>query len=68
MLDGGKFLLSAQETATMLGMSVATVWRRTSDGTLPQPVRIGGVTRWVRDELVEVISAAQAKRRTSVGG
>jgi predicted DNA-binding transcriptional regulator AlpA len=47
---------------------VATVWRRTSDGTLPQPVRIGGVTRWVRDELVEVISAAQAKRRTSVGG
>jgi predicted DNA-binding transcriptional regulator AlpA len=68
MLDGGKFLLSAQETATMLGMSVATVWRRTNDGTLPQPVRIGGVTRWVRDELVEVISAAQAKRRTSVGG
>jgi predicted DNA-binding transcriptional regulator AlpA len=68
MADGGKFLLSAQETATMLGMSVATVWRRTSDGTLPQPVRIGGVTRWVRDELVEVISAAQAKRRTSVGG
>jgi predicted DNA-binding transcriptional regulator AlpA len=68
MLDGGKFLLSAQETATMLGMSVATVWRRTSDGTLPQPVRIGGVTRWVRDEVVEVISAAQAKRRTSVGG
>jgi predicted DNA-binding transcriptional regulator AlpA len=68
MADGGKFLLSAQEAATMLGMSVATVWRRTSDGTLPQPVRIGGVTRWVRDELVEVISAAQAKRRTSVGG
>jgi predicted DNA-binding transcriptional regulator AlpA len=68
MADGGKFLLSAQETATMLGMSVATVWRRTNDGTLPQPVRIGGVTRWVRDELVEVISAAQAKRRTSVGG
>ena len=68
MADGGKFLLSAQETATMLGMSVATVWRRTNDGTLPQPVRIGGVTRWVRDELIEVISAAQAKRRTSVGG
>jgi predicted DNA-binding transcriptional regulator AlpA len=49
----------------MLGVSVATVWRRVSDGTLPEPIRLGGATRWVRDELVEVISAAQAKRASS---
>jgi predicted DNA-binding transcriptional regulator AlpA len=46
----------------MLGVSPATVWRRVHDGTLPQPIRLGGATRWVRDELLEVISVAQAKR------
>jgi predicted DNA-binding transcriptional regulator AlpA len=71
MSDHGKSLLSAREAATMLGMSVATVWRRTNDGTLPEPVRIGGMTRWVREELIEVISAAQARRKdreTTDGG
>jgi predicted DNA-binding transcriptional regulator AlpA len=71
MPDSGKSLLSARETATMLGMSVATVWRRTHDGTLPEPVRIGGMTRWVREELIKVISAAQARREdreTTDGG
>lgn len=61
-------LLTVQETATMMGLSVSSIWRRVSDGTLPEPIRIGGATRWVRDELLEVISAAQAKRRTNVGG
>lgn len=63
-----KSLLTARETATMLGLSVASVWRRVNDGTLPGPIRIGGATRWVRDELLEVISAAQAKRRANIGG
>jgi predicted DNA-binding transcriptional regulator AlpA len=63
-----KSLFTAQETAAMLGMSVSSVWRRVNDGSLSEPIRIGGATRWVRDELIEVISAAQAKRRTNVGG
>lgn len=57
-----KFLFTVRETATMLGLSEASVWRRVNDRTLPQPIRIGGATRWVRDELIEAISAAQAKR------
>lgn len=44
---------------------MASVWRRVNDGTLPRPIRIGGATRWVRDELIEAISAAQAKRGKS---
>lgn len=60
-----KILLTVQETATLLGLSVASVWRRVNDGTLPRPIRIGGATRWVRDELIEAISAAQAKRGKS---
>lgn len=59
-------LLSARDAAKMLGVSVATVWRRVNDGTLPEPIRFGGVTRWVREELIEVISTAQA-RRTNAG-
>ena len=55
-------LLTARQTAQFLSVSVATVWRRVNDGTLPKPIRLGGATRWVRDELADVISTAQAKR------
>ncbi|MFT4794025.1 MAG: putative DNA-binding transcriptional regulator AlpA [Paracoccaceae bacterium] len=35
-------LLSDYDASDLLGLSRATLWRRVSDGTLPQPVRIGG--------------------------
>ena len=65
-MTGEQTLLSVQDVAKMLGVSVATVWRRVKDGTLPEPIRFGGVTRWVREELIEVLSTAQA-RRTNAG-
>ena len=65
-MPGEQTLLSVLDVAKMLGVSVATVWRRVKDGTLPEPIRFGGVTRWVREELIEVLSTAQA-RRTNAG-
>ncbi|MBB5222834.1 putative DNA-binding transcriptional regulator AlpA [Amaricoccus macauensis] len=49
-------------TATLLGLSVVSVWRHVNDGIVSRPIRIGGATRWVLDELIEAISAAEAKR------
>lgn len=48
-------LLSDNSAAALLGISRATFWRRVKDGTFPQPVKIGGVTRWWRDALISAI-------------
>lgn len=55
-------LLSVKDTARALGCSVATVWRRVADGTIPKPVKTGGTTRWPQSEIVEVIDGAKAQR------
>ncbi|MDH3264029.1 MAG: DNA-binding protein [Paracoccaceae bacterium] len=55
-------LIRDRECAEMLGASVATFWRRVADGTIPKPVRIGGMSRWPRSEIVAVIEAAKARR------
>jgi len=55
-------LLSDQGVAALLDMSRASVWRRVNDQTLPQPIRIGGLTRWSRAEIEAVIEAALAAR------
>lgn len=57
-------LLSDREAAALLGMSRATLWRRTRDKSLPQPVKIFGLTRWRRDELLAAIDALSAERDT----
>ena len=55
-------LLDVKAVAAMLQSSPATIWRRVNDGTISQPVRIGGMTRWVRDEIDAVIDCAKAQR------
>mgnify|MGYP001796380729 CR=1 FL=1 len=55
-------LVSARDTAALLGCSVATVWRRAADKTIPQPVKIGGMTRWSETELNQFIEDAKAER------
>ena len=44
-------LLTADEAAAYIGMSRRWVWRATSAGLFPQPVRVGGATRWRRADL-----------------
>ena len=62
MLDEPSILLSDNTGAALLGISRATWWRRVNDGTLPRPLKIGGATRWRRDELLAAIEKAAAMR------
>ncbi len=55
-------LISDIEAAKLLGCSRATIWRRIADGTLPQPVKIGGMTRLVLPEICAVVERAKAAR------
>ena len=43
--------LPVRAVAERYSASIATVWRWTRTGELPPPVRIGGSTRWLRQEL-----------------
>ena len=55
-------LLDVKAVAALFQSSPATIWRRVNDGTLPRPIRIGGMTRWARDEIDAVIDRAKAVR------
>ena len=55
-------LLDVKAVAALFQSSPATIWRRVNDGTMPSPVRIGGMTRWARDEIDVVIDNAKRDR------
>jgi len=44
-------MITVEELARTLGMSKRTVWRLLSYGQIPQPIRVGGCTRWRLDEV-----------------
>jgi excisionase family DNA binding protein len=44
-------LLSAQDFARALRVSVRTLYRLRSAGRLPRPLELGGSVRWRRDEV-----------------
>lgn len=49
-------LLTAEDLAQMLKVSERTLWRLLSAGRIPNPVRIGGSTRWRLAEVQEWIA------------
>lgn len=55
-------LLTGREVAVMLGISLPSVFRRVSDGTIPRPVKLGAASRWPQSEIIAVIEAAKAAR------
>lgn len=55
-------LLIARESAAILKVSVPTFWRRVADGTIPKPVKLGGLSRWPKSEILDVIEKAKAAR------
>jgi predicted DNA-binding transcriptional regulator AlpA len=59
-----ELLLREKEACTILGCSPATLWRRVRDGTLPKPVKIGHMSRFVASEIFEAIQAAKEERDT----
>ena len=48
-------LLTAEDLARELGISVRSVWRRHAAGQLPGTVRIGRCVRWIAGEIEEWI-------------
>lgn len=60
-------LLSAAEAADMAGAAKRTWWRYVSSGRAPAPVRLGGLVRWRRSELVEWIAAGCPRCRKEAG-
>jgi len=55
-------LLSVKETAAAFGCSVATVWRWAADGTINQPLKLGGMARWKQSDVDKAIAKADAAR------
>ena len=57
-----RVLISDVEVADILGCSRTTVWRRVADGTLKQPIKLGGLSRFVLAEINAIVEAAMAAR------
>ncbi len=55
-------LLDVKKVAEAHDCSVATVWRRVADGTIPKPVKIGGMTRWSLREVAAAMEFAKSQR------
>ena len=55
-------LLTAREGAAELQISEPTWWRWVANGTLPKPVKLGGLSRWPKSEILAVIETAKAAR------
>lgn len=58
MTTTDKILVPALEAAKLLSMGKSTFWREVSKGTLPAPVKIGGLTRW---RVADLQRALQSK-------
>ena len=58
-------LLTAREGACLLQISIPTFWRWVANGTLPKPVKLGGMSRWPQSEILAVIETAKAARTSA---
>lgn len=55
-------LIQDKVAAEMVGCSRATFWHCVKDGTIPAPIRIGGLTRWPVSEITTLIKSATKAR------
>jgi predicted DNA-binding transcriptional regulator AlpA len=56
-------LLSAEDLARELKISIRSVWRRDSAGQIPPPVRIGRCVRWRSEDIRTWLDAGCPDRR-----
>lgn len=56
-VDGDSILIDANEAARMCSMHRASWYKAVSCGKVPAGIRIGGMVRWRRDELLAWIDA-----------
>ena len=54
-------LLNVGEIAERLGVSPRTVWTQVAKGELPAPIRIGRLSRWRWDTILQWIEDEEAK-------
>lgn len=52
-------LLKAREVAEMLSISVPSLYRRMADGTIPQPIKLGQLSRWARADILHAVDVAR---------
>ena len=50
-------LMTCEEVAEFLGCTQRSVYRLSDSGQLPQPLKVGGLSRWSREVIDEWISA-----------
>ena len=55
MITTEKILIPAAEAATLLSMGKSTFWREVAKGTIPAPIKIGGLTRWRVADLQQCV-------------
>lgn len=60
---GTVLAISARDLADMLGISLRQVWRLSSAGKLPRPLKIGGSVRWNRAEIRQWFEVGCPDRR-----
>ena len=58
-------MLSDIEGAEVMGSSRSSFRRRVADGTIPPPIKIGGLSRWPLSELLAVIERAKNARNAA---
>ena len=57
-------LLTAKALGGMLSLSKRQIFRLSSCGKLPKPIRIGGAVRWVEQEVCAWLAAGAPDRKT----
>ena len=58
-------LLSDREAAELMNCGKSTIWRWASEGVIPRPLKIGGMSRWKMSDLEAVIAKAEAHREAA---
>ncbi len=52
----GAVMLTSNEVARLLKISMRTLWRMHSRGSMPKAIRIGGVVRWSSEVIQKWIA------------
>ncbi len=60
-LAGVDPLLTDKEVAKMMSCGRSTVWRWAAEGIIPQPLKIGGMSRWPHSWITSVVNEAKAE-------
>ncbi len=55
-------LLTDIESANLLGCARSTIWKWVTDGVIPKPIKIGGMSRFLQSEMLAVVENAKAAR------